>query len=110
MAPATTRNRDSQQVFRFVNDNIDAVQSRLGPLDQLELLCECGDPDCSRRIQITQAAYADIRSHPLRFLFASAHLVPQGEILVESQPGYLVVEAAPALVTAPLELPLDPVV
>jgi hypothetical protein len=55
-------------------------------------LCECGNPDCSERIEITEEEYEAVRRFPTRFLVRPGHHHPQDERVVETHPGYAVTE------------------
>lgn len=98
------RSLKSRQVYRFVNENIEAVQARLGPLEYLELLCECDDPSCSRRLSVPQGLYGSLSSHPRRFLLAVSHADAPGGEVIEVGEDYLIVEETGAVTTELLPL------
>lgn len=91
---AHERSRKSRQVYRFVNDSIEEVQARLGPTETLELLCECEDPACARKLVVPQDLYGSLRAHPERFLISTAHAKSPGGRVVEQGADYLIVEEA----------------
>jgi hypothetical protein len=91
---AEPRQAAAQQAYRLVNEGIDALQARFGAVEALELLCECGDPSCSRRALVGHEAYAELRAHPRRFVFAPGHPLALNEWVIEEQASYLAVEVA----------------
>jgi hypothetical protein len=61
-------------------------------LPTADWFCECADPACAERIEMTKLEYEAIRAHPKRFPVMHGHELPEVERVVAIQPGYLVVE------------------
>ena len=61
-------------------------------LDPYPFLCECGNRDCTRVIEVPLEVYAQVREHPARFLTLPGHAMPDAEVVVEETDGYEVVE------------------
>ena len=57
----------------------------------LEILCECGDIDCSERFEIAHHSYEELRSDATLFAVLPSHEIPDVEDVVEANDPYLVV-------------------
>jgi hypothetical protein len=83
-------------LFRDVNERIRDLNEDFGALlPTAEWYCECADPDCAGRIEMTLAEYDAIRSHPYRFPVIPGHEVIAAERVlrvVARHSNYLVVE------------------
>jgi hypothetical protein len=81
----------NEAVFRAGNERIDAM---LGDKEgTTAYMCECGDPQCFHMIDLTNAEYEQVRSHPARFFVVSGHEdLTAGEAVVEVSPRFTVVE------------------
>jgi hypothetical protein len=77
--------------FRDVNERIAESADEVG-LPQADLVCECADPECGHPIAASLDDYERVRSDGALFVIAPEHDVPEHEEVVESRPGYRVVE------------------
>lgn len=77
--------------FRNVNERIAHSAERVG-LDEAELVCECADPECGKRIETPIDEYEETRADGAHFLVAPGHEDNEYEAVVKSRPGYRVVE------------------
>jgi hypothetical protein len=81
----------NEAVFRAGNERIDAM---LG--DQhgtTAYMCECGDATCFQQVELTNAEYEEVRSHPARFFVVSGHEdLTAGEVVVEEARRFTLVE------------------
>jgi hypothetical protein len=77
--------------FREVNERIAESADEVGLL-QADLVCECADRECGHRIEASLDDYEQVRSNGARFLVAPEHHVPEHEEVVESRPGYRIIE------------------
>jgi 3,4-dihydroxy-2-butanone 4-phosphate synthase len=86
------REARNQALFRDVNEQIEllAEQPGVDVLDQL--VCECGNPECAQRIELTRAEYERVRGHASRFAVALNHENPETESIVEQNERFAVVE------------------
>jgi hypothetical protein len=85
--------------FRDVNERIAEAADEIG-LPQADLVCECADPECGHRIETSLDDYEQVRSDGARFLVAPEHHVPEHEEVVESRPGYRIIEKLRAVGSA----------
>jgi hypothetical protein len=83
-------------VFREVNERIREINASLGPdhLNYVSLLCECGRPGCTERLEVPSELYDVVRDDHHLFLVAPGHEVG-GEYVVAQAPTYLVVASYP---------------
>jgi hypothetical protein len=82
----------NEAVFREVNERIEDLADRFELKDEpLDLVCECGDADCVRRISMTRAEYEKLRSNPQHFAVHPGHEYPEVEDVVERRKGYDIV-------------------
>lgn len=93
----------NEVLFRDVNDRVKQIDVAHGiPAGESrwDFLCECSDPDCTKRVSLTPDAYEKVRSDPLRFVVLDGHENPDVERVVERSSGYLVIEKTQAQVVA----------
>jgi hypothetical protein len=82
----------NESFFRQVNERIKDVADRFEGFEKYEFLCECADPACTERIQLTREEYEWVRSQSTRFLLARGHSAPEIEHVVERETDHVVVE------------------
>lgn len=83
----------NQSLFREVNERIVELSHRFGDEARPNAyLCECLDTDCSATIEVPYAEYERLREHGNRFFVLPGHEDPVVENVVETTPGYVVVE------------------
>ena len=82
----------NEAVFREVNERIDDLADTFDlKSEPLDLVCECGDADCVRRISMTRAEYEELRSEPRQFAVHPGHELPEAEEVVARRKGYDIV-------------------
>jgi hypothetical protein len=82
----------NEAVFREVNERIENLAERFELQNEpLDLVCECGDSDCVRRISMTRMEYERLRSDPHQFAVHPGHEFPDVEEVVERRRGYDIV-------------------
>jgi hypothetical protein len=80
----------NEAFFRQVNERINEVTG--GPSsDRFEFLCECSDPACTERIELTRKEYEAVRADPRGFVVAPGHVSPEVEHVVEREERHVVV-------------------
>ena len=83
----------NESFFREVNERIGDIADRLGGDDETyEYLCECANPECTERIELTAAEYENVRGDGARFVLAPGHAMEELEIIVHRQPDHVLVE------------------
>ena len=90
MAPRSDNARN-EAFFRAVNEGIAEASERFESEDA-EFLCECGDADCTHRIEVPLDEYENVRAHPTRFLVQQGHVEPDVEEVVRRRRRYAIVE------------------
>jgi hypothetical protein len=59
---------------------------------EMGFMCECADATCTAVINLRTAEYEALRRNPRQFGVLPGHQIEDIESVVESHPGYLVVE------------------
>jgi hypothetical protein len=89
----------TESAFRDVNERIAGSAQQIG-LQQAALVCECADPECGHTIEAPLEAYEGVRADGARFLIAPQHEEVEHEQVVESRPGYRIIEKLRAVGSA----------
>lgn len=84
-------NARNEAFFRAVNEGIAEASERFESTEA-EFLCECGDANCTHRIEVPVSEYEAVREHPTRFLVRLGHAEAEVEEVVQRRPGYAIVE------------------
>ena len=90
MAPRSDNARN-EAFFRAVNEGIAEASERFED-DDAEFLCECGDANCTHRIEVPLDEYENVRAHPTRFLVRHGHVEPEIEEVVRQRRRYAIVD------------------
>jgi hypothetical protein len=82
----------NEAIFRQVNEQIRSLGDRLG-IDggTITVICECGDAECTDRIELPLASYERVRDDSLLYVIAKGHEFPEVERVVDTADGYDVV-------------------
>jgi hypothetical protein len=89
----------TESAFRDVNERIAGSARQIG-LQQAALVCECADPECGQTIEAPLEDYEETRSDGALFLVAPQHEDVEHEQVVESRPGYRIIEKLRAVGSA----------
>ncbi len=82
----------NEVLFRSVNEAIEQQALEFGGLDKYEFICECARSGCFDRVSLTLKQYEHIRAEATRFFVVPGHEDIAVELVVEAQPGFLIVE------------------
>jgi hypothetical protein len=84
----------NEAMYRSVNLEFERAgeEAGEGPHDRLEILCECGEDDCSTTLDVTHAEYDEAHEQRDRFMVAPGHVDEQIEHVVKRTPRYLIVD------------------
>jgi hypothetical protein len=88
-APAD--NARVQAIYRQVNEGIALINAGWST-PRLELLCECGTPGCTERVELTADEYEAVRAVPTHFVLRPRHDDPDTEHVVRTGEGWVIVE------------------
>jgi hypothetical protein len=80
----------NETIFREVNERIEELAQR-GELDSLQILCECGNPDCKEPLRVSVAEYERVRQEPTDFFIAPGHVIPAIERVIDTEQRFEVV-------------------
>jgi hypothetical protein len=82
----------NEEVFRKVNEGIEAGAEQHHVSGSLPFHCECGAGACLETIEIPPARYAAIVQERYHFVVIPGHEEPRIERIVESEADFFVVE------------------
>ena len=82
----------NEATIRDVNEGIERGQWPGEEDTPVGFRCECARLGCNQLVELTVREYEEIRSNPRRFVVIPGHEFPEVETLVESRPGYVIVE------------------
>jgi hypothetical protein len=82
----------NEALFRDVNERLKEAANAfsIGP-QELDLVCECADPECAKRVRISVSEYEAVRKNPQLFIVTPGHVARDVEHVVERGNGYDVV-------------------
>jgi hypothetical protein len=81
----------NEATFRRINEDIERGRDTEDDATLIGFICECGQIDCSRLIELTPAEYEHVRSDPCRFAIVNGHEIPAVESVIERHDRYAVV-------------------
>jgi hypothetical protein len=88
------RMAENETLFREVNERVDDTAADFVGADETstcEYFCECANADCTFRVALTHAQYANLRADPRQFVVLPLHFTPEVETLVTKNEGYWLV-------------------
>ncbi len=92
MDARTERRAQNEVRFRALNERLrDRAGAVGGNGGTLELVCECGDEDCTAPISATPAEYESVRAEPTDFAVLAGHVVHDVEDVVSEFEWFTVV-------------------
>lgn len=78
--------------FRALNERLQEIgaawEGRDGVMD---IVCECGDEDCTLPIRLTPGEYESVRAEETQFAVVSGHVRPEVEDVVSQRQGWTLV-------------------
>jgi hypothetical protein len=88
----------NEALFREVNEQIRSLTDEFSTDDgAITVICECGDADCTDRVELRLSDYERVRTDSLLYVIAKGHVFPEVERVVEKFDGYEVVEKRPGI-------------
>jgi hypothetical protein len=82
----------NEALFPEVNEQIRSLDDGdRADGDSITVICECGDADCTERLELLLAEYERIRSDSFLYVVANGHEIPAVEQVVERGDGWEVV-------------------
>ena len=87
------RQIENEVIFRDVNKNIqEFVDSEDNTPSKLPFYCECSNPECIERIEISTEVYSKIHKNRRHFITMVGHESPEVEKILEKSTHFQVVE------------------
>jgi hypothetical protein len=82
----------NEALFREVNEQIRSLADEEGADgSSISVICECGDADCTERLELLLSEYERIRSDSRLYVVSRGHEIPDIEQVVERRDGWEVV-------------------
>ena len=81
----------NEAFFRAVNEGIAEASERFES-EEAEFLCECGNEQCTHRLEVQLEEYERVRQSPTRFLVKRGHVLPEVEEVVQRRRSYAIVD------------------
>ena len=82
----------NEVLFRDANERIEQLAQELGDRSPIAFFCECGNRDCTDRIELSMSRYEDVRRVAEQFFVIPGHNDPSVERVVEDAGQFVVVE------------------
>jgi hypothetical protein len=94
-----------QSLFRQVNERIEETADSFAVVDHsISVLCECGQAECTERIELSRDEYEALRRYPTRFALLPGHDAHSFGRIVERNERYLAIEAVGEAAVAAIRL------
>ena len=81
----------NEATFRRINEDIERGRDAGDDQTLVGFVCECGNAECSRLIELSPAEYEHVRADPLTFAIVPGHEAPGVETVVEAYGRYAIV-------------------
>ena len=81
----------NEATFRRINEDIERGRDAGDDSTLVGFVCECGNVDCTRLIELSPAQYEHVRADPLTFAIVPGHEAPGVETVVEVHGRYAIV-------------------
>ena len=82
----------NQATIRDINEGIERGQWPREEDSPVGIRCECARLGCNRPIELSVHEYEKIRANPRRFVLLPGHELPGSDTVIETRPGYIIVE------------------
>lgn len=83
----------NEALFREVNEQIRSLNDEFVAQDgAITVICECGDSECTERLELRLSEYERVRADSLTYVIATGHVFPSVERVVERADGYEIVQ------------------
>ena len=82
----------NEAIFRQINEGIERGQWPGEEDSPVGFRCECARLGCNEVVELSIRAYEGVRRNSRRFIVRPGHERLDVEVVVETRPGYLVVE------------------
>jgi hypothetical protein len=85
----------NEATFRRINEDIGRGRDAEDDTTLVGFVCECGDGDCARLIEMTPAEYQRLRTEPTQFAVVNGHEIAEVERVVLRTDRFAVVQKQP---------------
>ena len=102
MSDDDVKRAHTESLFRDVNERI-AESAQRFEADTTQFVCECADPNCAHRIEVTLDEYEDVRADGATFMLEPGHEHEDIERVVERRGRFHIVEKVQKTVRATVQ-------
>jgi hypothetical protein len=85
----------NEAVFRVGNERMAQWEERHEDGERERYLCECADPVCTEKVELTLSQYEYVRSDSSWFVVVPGHEVPDVETVIDTHEGWNVIAKNP---------------
>ena len=83
----------NEAIFRQVNEQIRGLNQDFGTEQEtMTAICECGNSDCTDRLELPVQEYERVRRDARLYVIAKGHEIPSFERVAEQADGYDIVQ------------------
>jgi hypothetical protein len=82
----------NEVVFREANERMAGWEEQHSKSATEVYFCECADPECRDRVELTKGDYERVRSNPRHFVVVPGHELLDVETVIEQNPGWALIE------------------
>jgi hypothetical protein len=93
-SPREERIARNEAIFRVGNERMAEWEERHEDGEHERYLCECADPGCHEKVELTHSQYEYVRSNSMWFVVVPGHEVPDVETVIDTHDGWNVIEKA----------------
>lgn len=79
---------ENEVIFRQVNENVKdflTVDNKINTVKKQLFYCECANPDCIEKIELTPAQYTKLHQNDRHFVTVTGHEFPEVEAVVSKE-------------------------
>ena len=90
--PREDRIARNEAIFRIGNERMADWEERHQNGERERYMCECAEPDCREKVELTRSQYEYVRSDSCWFVVVPGHEVPDVETVIDTHEGWNVIE------------------
>jgi hypothetical protein len=92
MGERERRIAENEAIFRAANERIEAISESFAEVvEEMTIVCECGNVDCIERVTLTTDRYEALRSDPRQFVVLPMHVYTDVETVLSRAGSYWIV-------------------
>ena len=85
----------NEAIFRVGNERMADWEERHQDARRERYMCECADPDCREKVELTRSQYEYVRSDSCWFVAVPGHEIPDVEKVIDTHDHWNLIEKDP---------------